>query len=125
MCIRFMHQSMLSSTIPHPGYIKAMQGDLTVTNCPRGGVLMCRNLNFVKSHSINKGRQRHLTMRCAQGGGDILSNPHLVNPGWGVVGLNIDRCISSEILASNTFVLQKFRLQTHTFSINLHIWEQN
>ena len=48
-----MHLSVLSPTIPHPGYIGAMQGDLTPTNCPRVGC--CNAQKFVKSHSINRG----------------------------------------------------------------------
>ena len=86
---------MFSPTIPHPGYI----GRFDTNQLPQGlGVDMHRNLKFVKSHSINKGSQGHLTTRCAQGGGDftfILSNPHfaLVYPGWGIVGLNIARYI--------------------------------
>ena len=31
-----MHLSMLSPTIPHPGYSGAIQGDLMPTNCPKG-----------------------------------------------------------------------------------------
>ena len=39
-----MHLSMLSPTIPHPGYTGAMQGDLMPTNCPRGRVLTCTEI---------------------------------------------------------------------------------
>ena len=36
----------------------------------------------------------------------IMSNPHfaLVYPGWGIVGLNIDRCINATELVSIAFL---------------------
>ena len=89
---------MLSPTIPHPGYTRAKWGFdnikyeifTLVVKCPCFPPCLCNGIEFLHVKTLPLGQLVGIKCHC--------SAP--LYPGWGIVGLNIDRCIRRKTRAS-------------------------